>query len=312
MNFDYQAYGLTIRSDVRLSLPGAAFGEPDVSFRVLQPGEWSAQDVPADPAGQPRVFCAFRYHGSYVLRWRDFFDFSVSIDGRTIVCRLRSDTGRDYIRLALFGRILSLALHLQSVSNLHGSAVANRGSASGFIATQGGGKSTLAAFCGLSGYPVLSEEVLALRAVGNRVYVSPGYPQVRLTNESLDGLTRETGQELRTEPDYDKVRVKLDDGLFHESALPLESLYLLAPYDPSVGLDIWTTDVSYQDALPELVKSTLNMNNIDQEVVIRHVAFLGKLFERIQVKRLHFPRGFSYLHAVRDVALGYPVAAGVA
>lgn len=234
------------------------------------------------------------------------------MDGRSITCYLRPGVSREFVRLALFGRVLSLALHLQGVPNLHGSAVAHHGSGIAFVATQGGGKSTLAAFCALTGTPLVSEEVLALREEGDRVYVSSGYPQVRLTSESLDWLTRHTGRAVWTEPDHDKVRMALEDGLFREGTQPLEALYLLTPYDAAAGREPWTTDVPYREALPELLKSTLNIAEMDRELSVRHMAFLGRLVERVPIRRLHYPKDFSYLPKVRDIALGAAVPAGVA
>ena len=41
------------------------------------------------------------------------------MDGRSITCYLRPGVSREFVRLALFGRVLSLALHLQGVHNFY-------------------------------------------------------------------------------------------------------------------------------------------------------------------------------------------------
>ena len=312
-SLNYQIYGLHIQSNVEFpQLPAQAPGTADMTFCLEEPTSWKGLPLPQSPAGPVTGFLTFRSSSHYVYRWPEFYDFSVRIDGRSVTCYLRPGAPKEYVRLALFGRTLSLALHLQGVPNLHGSAVAHQGGSVAFVAPQGGGKSTLAAFCAVTGSPLVSEEVLALREEGDRVYVSPGYPQVRLTSESLEWLTQETRLPVRTEQDDVKVRVALEDGLFCGEALPLETIYLLTPYETAARRDVWTTELSYQEALPELLKNTLNIDQMDRELTIRHVAFLGRLVQRLSVRRLHFPRGLHYLPEVRDVALGAAIPARAA
>ena len=300
----HQIYGLCMQSDIPFpQLYDQPDGEPDVAFQLADSLCWERIGVAQNAGGINASFGAFRSSSHYVLRWPEFFDFSVSLDGGTITCRLNPGVPRDVIRLALFGRILSLALHLKGIPNLHGSAVVDRDTAVAFVAPGGSGKSTFAAFCALTGYPLLSEEVLALREESSRIYVSPGYSQVRLSREAFDWLALQTTHSINTEHDREKLRMYLGEASFCIDPQPLSAIYLLAPYTHGSGARVWASQVPHQEALPELLEDTLNLELMDQAMLARQLAFLCRLVAQVPVKRLHYPRSFAILPQVRDLVL---------
>ena len=203
-------------------------------------------------------------------------------------------------------------MHLQGIPNLHGSAVVDGDTSVAFLATSRGGKSTLAAFCALTGSRLVSEEVLAFREQAGHFYLSPGYPQIRLTQDSVELLERHVSFPSTPEPDYDKLRLHFSTQLSHPDACRLRALYLLAPYQDETQTSPCITDLAYQEALPELLRNTLSRTEMERGVLLRHLGFLGRLTERVPVRRLQYPKGASHLPEVRDVVLTrLPAEAGV-
>ncbi len=310
--FTYQIYGLCLESNIPLpqllSCPG---GRVDVHFHLN--GASHGADLIFPPVaghnGNPPSFAAYRSSSGYVLRWSDYFDFCISSDGRRITCYPRPGVEAAMVRLALFGRVLSLAMHLQGVPNLHSSAVATPSGAVAFLAAQGKGKSTLATLCALQGHPLVTEEVLALRQVDGKFYVYPGYPQVRLAHDALEFLASYLPQPLKSESDDDKFRLYLGEikGLFCTEPQPLRAICLLDPSSGPLEGGVRMEEVPPQQALGEIFQNTLNVDLLDREVIARHFGCLADLVARVPVRRLRYPEGLWHLPnvyvAVKDLLL---------
>ena len=142
---------------------------------------------------------------------------------------------------------------------------------------------------------------------GSLIWVIPA--QVRLTEESLGALSPFLAREPRIEQDYDKVRLYLDDEQSSSRPVSLQAVYVLAPYVDGPESAVWTSQLTYPQALPELVGSTLNVKQMERRTLEAHFGFLGKLMELVPVRRLHYPMEFALLPKVREAALAtLPVA----
>ena len=140
----YQVYGLRLSSNLPLpELQAASFEEQDISFRYMD-----SDDAGAEVAESARLIGSGRianggrldvYHGAdaVTLRFEDAWDFQVSNEGDLIRCHPRGNMEVARARGILFGSILSLALHLRGVVNLHSSAVALPNGAFGFLGGSG-------------------------------------------------------------------------------------------------------------------------------------------------------------------------------
>jgi hypothetical protein len=80
----------------------------------------------------------------------------------------------------LTGQVLPLAATLQGLEVLHASAVAMGGGAVALVGASGAGKTSLAIRLAMAGAAVVSDDVLALRAVDGRVLAHPGPPLVNV------------------------------------------------------------------------------------------------------------------------------------
>jgi hypothetical protein len=132
----------------------------------------------------------------------------------------------ELVRADLLGGVFSVALHLQGLLCLHGSAVGIGGSAVAFLANKGGGKSTLATALCAAGATLITDDMLPVDPRGP-VMAWPSMAAVRLLHDSASHLRYATG---RTHPVTNKYHVsELPPDQVEMRRLPLSAVYELAP-----------------------------------------------------------------------------------
>jgi hypothetical protein len=93
----------------------------------------------------------------------------------------------------LLGPVMALLLHQRGLLVLHGSAVKIKDEAIAFIGYRGIGKSTTAINLCKKGYPLITDDILAISFDENgKPYIYPGYHHVRLSEDSYNHIKDET------------------------------------------------------------------------------------------------------------------------
>lgn len=94
------------------------------------------------------------------------------------------------IRLYLLGTCMGVLLMQRGILPLHGSAVVIDGKVYAIVGESGAGKSTLAAAFAHSGYPLMTDDVIAVSLSNDSAAatVYPSYPQQKLWEESIEQL----------------------------------------------------------------------------------------------------------------------------
>jgi len=129
-----------------------------------------------------------RQSETYSLTYPGLASFTVSRDGRQVICHSSEGTSELTIRHLLLDQVLPLVLSRQGASVFHGSAVALPSGAAVFIGKSGQGKSTLAGFFARQGFPLLADDCIVFSQHADQLLVHPAYPGVRLWGDSLDFL----------------------------------------------------------------------------------------------------------------------------
>jgi hypothetical protein len=128
--------------------------------------------------------------------------------------------------LSIIGPVLCSILHQQGRVPLHGSAVRKNGKTHVFLADQGMGKSTLAAFFVANGYHFLSDDIILIDSFKGSPQVFPCYPSMKL-EESWIRAYDWTGEPLSLiHPLLKKSRVDLRH-CFDTEPTPLSSIHFL-------------------------------------------------------------------------------------
>ncbi len=311
----YSLYGLNLRSEfpfVGQLSEGA--GEPDLTFEVVDAppvAGWEG-DVP-DFASSPRLdgveeslVRVYLRDGYDVLCLTGLADYYLGPD--SIVCHLLDPGYEHLVEIHLLGTVLSLWLELRGTPALHASAAVVEGEAAAFLATSKSGKSSLAAALMQDGYPLLTDDVLAVEHDGEAVRVRPGYPQMRMWPDQARHLGVGYQDLPLVHPDYSKRRVPVGEGgfgAFCNEPRPLACLYLPERRDPANrGTAIEFTQPSRVEGLMTLLGQSFLPNTVEglglQPV---RMGVLAALASKVPVRKVSYPDGYRHLPRVRQAIL---------
>ncbi|TDV46895.1 hypothetical protein [Actinophytocola oryzae] len=192
----YRAHGLLIASDVRLPLPLAPAGPPDlVLFRAENrevPHERPRGERLAE-VGRPdhTIFYTLARHEDVVLRYPGLCDFVGDAGFAEIAIHLHPGADEGLLPVLIAGALMAMHLMLRNELVLHASAVQTGDAAVAFVGKSGMGKSTLAtALCAL-GHALVSDDLLR---VDKSLMVYPGATETRL-RPNARALAGEDGYE---------------------------------------------------------------------------------------------------------------------
>jgi hypothetical protein len=233
------AFGLRWLSDICLpDLPKASdSGVPDVQLSVKSWPSINEDEAifwygsPACSDGFWRQVFRFSSGQFFLIRYCDGAEFLIDGSGSRIWCRWRSGASIHNVVTYLYGPVMGLLLRLHGVVCLHASVVSIEDRAVGFVGPGGAGKSTLAAALSQRGYPILADDILALRQSDGVIEALPAYPGLRLWPESVAALFGSPEALPRITAGWDKRHLQLASGRFETNRRPLAAIYFLSRSD---------------------------------------------------------------------------------
>lgn len=176
--FNYHAFGLNICSE--LELPGILKAYNHRTDIKISTGEVTIpfqQDTPNLCIDQKDVY----------LWWEDIGKVKIS-DGKHITV-YRNKKNKNRIIPFILGPVMAALLHQRGFMVLHGSSVKiNENAAIAFLGDSGLGKSTTAIQLYKKGYPLITDDVLALKFDKGFPKVYPGYIHIRLSDQSFNQI----------------------------------------------------------------------------------------------------------------------------
>lgn len=215
----YSAYGLVLASDVPLpeliAAPEGATSDVTVRHGSLP--------VPPEDEDFDERFIRYENDEAYFF-WRTLGAFLVRPD--EVIYDLIPGASLDTMRLPLLGICMGTLLHQRKVLTLHASAVVVEGQAIAFIGWKGMGKSTTAGAMHSSGHVLLTDDVLALDVDKRYVNIRPGFPQIKLKEDSAASIGHDTEELKRVAPDVGKFVLR-DQLAFSQESIPLSAVYIL-------------------------------------------------------------------------------------
>lgn len=290
----YSAYELTIRSVFELpELPTVdeiAEGA-DVEFR-----RGRVEPVPEteDEFGGRRIAAT---PTTCRLTYESLGSFLVEDGSRVVFDPSTSDAlKRDATRRLFENEMLGLVLHQRGHLVLHASAVSVNGRAAVFLGPRGAGKSTTAAAFDAMGYPVLEDDVVAVRFDAAEPTVIPGIPQLRLRPDAAEALGVESVATPSTDSWYDKRILQVDD---LPDAAPVAACYVLQDGD-----ELTLDRISGPDRLLELISRTYArglLSDTDQSAV--HFEQCSQLSETALFRALARPQNHRALADLVDLVV---------
>ncbi|MFT3722195.1 MAG: hypothetical protein QM773_01310 [Hyphomonadaceae bacterium] len=215
--FAYQAFGLSIRSELELpELTAAPAGEGacDLEIRLKPLGLIAGAAASFHHFSEARQTFVYPGVGAYVIAGENDIAIEPAPGSNPLM-----------LALPLLGPVMGLLLHLKGRFVLHGSAVRFGKRSFGFLGDKGAGKSTLAAALLQHGeVSLLSDDLVAF---DDRAEIFPAFPQLKLSSEALI-LSKDVGAKLMPAPapNFPKHQVRLAREL-GEARVPTRALYEL-------------------------------------------------------------------------------------
>lgn len=241
-----------------------------------------------DEHGKPTLRVG-RFDGSryFVFFYSDGVRFAVEHLGREIWADWPENYTLEDACTYLVGPVMGFVLRLRGLTCLHASAIEVAGHAIALLGLPGAGKSTTAAAFAHSGFPVLSDDVVALQESGDRFLVPPGYPRVNLWPDSVRALFGAEDALPRITPTWDKRYLPLDQNghRFASKPLPLGAIYVLGERDANLTAPV-VEEVAAGEALMTLVANTYVNYLLDRDMRRREFDVLGRLLARVPLRHV--------------------------
>ncbi|HEX9671557.1 MAG TPA: hypothetical protein VGC93_18965 [Thermoanaerobaculia bacterium] len=308
----YRLFGLVLASDFPFAsrLPAGA-GRPDLTFTCAGPPP-IPDELPAPVyasrfrTARGESNCSFyRLAERDLLRFPGVGDFYLGANG--IVCHPADPDDFGPVEVHLLGTVLSCWLERSGVPSLHASAVVAAGGRTvGFLSSNGGGKSSLAAAMMEGGWPLLTDDVLAVESGPDGFSGRHGYPQMRLWPEAAKHFCGPAARLPRLHRDSSKLRVPVGAGGFGAFAAaerPLSGFYLPVRR-PGAGGEVRVEALAPRAALIELVRHSFVGALVEAAGwQPRRFDVLARLAVAVPVKRLTYPSGLEHLPRVREAIL---------
>ncbi|MBV8781693.1 MAG: hypothetical protein JO353_09880 [Phycisphaerae bacterium] len=230
----YTAYGLTIDSEIPLS--AIELENRQDADLVIRYGRIDGVIRSSDR--RPTVMSA----GELTAYWPEVAAFSVR-NGREIVIEPDLSASESAVSDWVQSSILSIALHQRGLFVLHASAVVIEGRAVAFAGDVGQGKSTTASAFHAAGYPMLTDDLVVVDCAAPQPMVLPGYPHVKLLNETAEHFGVDAKSLKPLDSDQGKGIRRLSAG-YHATPVPLGGICILedaaqlsvAPMPPQFAL----------------------------------------------------------------------------
>ncbi len=275
---NYQAFGLTFASDVRLPEFNDAPQQADVDVTINR-----VLDNQMD-SFEPGV--AQRYistsANTLIFHVPQIGKFKVA-NGNSIAYELQEGASEDTLRLYLLGSCIGALFHQRKLLVLHASTVRYQNNAIAFAGGSGIGKSTLAASLHARGYDLLGDD---LCVIDERSRVLPAYPQLKLWQDSVEALDVSPSNLRQIRHEVSKFAYPITSH-FYTQPLPLGRVYVLYTWN---RLDYDLAEVS----------------GVDKFVALRNQTYRSEYLEHKELQHAHHDNCLSIANSVPIKTLTRP------
>ncbi len=222
--------------------------------------------------------------------YRDGTTFIIDKQGSQIWATWPNNLTLEDATTYLLGPILGFILRLRGTVCIHASAIGIKGQAVAFMGDAGAGKSTTVAAFAQKGYPILSDDVVALVDHGDRFLVQPAYPRIRLWSSTVEALYGDPDilpRIVPTHPTWDKRYLDLTQPgyQFQADSLPLAAVYYLKdrsnePECPCIE------SIPVRDQLITLVANTYTNYLLNKQQRAQEFEILSRLVKQVPIREI--------------------------
>ena len=280
--FTYEAFGLKIHSEI--SLPELKPYESEIPDLTIQ-----LRKVDPNLGTTLNEGFSFKTTKNAVYRfWDTIGKFKITKD--FIAVDPVPGLNETVLRNFLLGTVFATFLRRRGLFVLHASSININNSAVAFSGFKGYGKSTTALAFYNRGYPLVTDDYITIEFYKDVPFVSPGFPSLRLSNESRSCMGLEKSN---MDPKIlFKTYAELPE-LFSNNKLPLRKVYMLQR-----GKKVEITPLKHQEAFIELVKNTFGIDMFSKSELPDNFFQCEKLVKTVDVSILEIPDSLDEIHKV--------------
>ena len=289
---DGYAFGLRINADVSLPilLPIEEDGPADVKVRQ--------KSLPEFPEVEPGKYYIIRSVAEDGIRIATSGRGRFLIqDGRRIWYDPESGVSGESAMSTMLPMCLGVVMHQRNILTLHASAVRIGDVAVGIVAHKGTGKSTTCANLHARGYPVVTDDILALEPRDESgFWAIPAFPTIKMRPDAVPSLGITAEDLPRIDPSYE--RRKLDaSATFSQEKVRLARIYVLQD-GPEVSID----PLRGIPALMELLTHSYIVRLLGQHAAgPDHLQECKRIVDQVGVHRASSPRGLENIPTLLDL-----------
>ncbi|MBE9065710.1 serine kinase [Leptolyngbya cf. ectocarpi LEGE 11479] len=307
--FSYFAYGLRIQSEIAIPefITTDSDYDPQVTIHLEQERALS-DHLPERVINEAGYFKLTRTDSVFYIRNVGLFFINA---GAKIFMLPAPDVSESLLRSYLVGTVMGILLYQQGLLVLHASAVNIHGDAVAFLGVSGEGKSSAAAAFQAVNYDVMTDDVAPVILGGSAPILIPGFPQIKLSQESATVLAHdfESLSLLASTPIKRGYRPHQE---FSHTSLPLKHIYVLTS-DTDFGSGFGIERLSHQEAVVELSRHS-RPSTLFHKPDVQHFLQCTSLAKACPVYRLKRPRNIALLpelvhHVENHLSLMSPISA---
>jgi hypothetical protein len=225
-----------------------------------------------------------------------------------ILCHPLEPHSQHLVELYFLGTVISYWMELHDILALHASAVAINGRAAAFLAAKEGGKSSIAATFMQAGYPLLTDDLLAIERSHDGIICRSGYPNMRLWPDEAKHFLGYYRDLETVHPAYTKRRIPVGPngfGTFCNTSPPLGCIYLpRMRHSENKRTAVEISTVRPRDAVVELIGcSSLAPVVKALGLHAQRLDFLAQAATKVPMRRIDYPYGLKHLPVVREAVL---------
>jgi len=302
--YSYAVYGVTLLTDLPLSLPEASSSDVVVAVDVVSPGEFpsASERLVTDPDDFVQV--AIREDDAVRMRFGSWFEILVASDGTRVLCCNLTDLPLPSFEAYLTNFAVSAALLRQGEEPLHATVVDIGGRAVGLLGPSGAGKSTLAAVLINRGGVLLTDDMLRVTFEADAIFAQPGPYRIKLFSEPADRYLRMGSNRGYWNPFGEKLIFEPSSSGDDRIPRRLSSLYRLEAPSSPLELDRPSLERLAGVALfKTILSSTIGTRLQSRRRLERQFLFAERLARTLPVFRLTYSRNLDNIDYVADCVL---------
>ena len=290
--FSYRVAGLDFVSEIELAgaLPTETPGDSAVRIRF--------GDVPESLATVVARGAAYEANANEALVTVPGVARYWIRNGREIVVQSATNATLDDVRAFLITSPLGAVVHQRGLVPLHASAVRVGDSCVAIVGPSRAGKSTLSALLNARGFPLVTDDVLAVKLTPNGPMAFPGFCRLRLWEDATRALGIESSGLPRVRQLLNKFELHVVNRHRGEE-LPLRRIYCLRECQSGDREGIIPMEQS--EGLTAIMNNTYRFQFLRRlPGQVRHFQLCASMLPSVSVARLNRPDDLSRLDQVAD------------